>query len=190
MASSSRDTRRACTRGIAVLVVAALTAVAVQAETASDAAQSNTASHHWHRHHHGALRHFMHILKQLQLSAEQQTQVRSIFAASKSHFQTLAAGMRTNAEALAAMPPTDPGYPALLAAAKANAAARIQQMSDVKSQIFAVLTKAQQEQIPQIIAADKARWQQRHSNAQPAAAASGIVRLRRRGLRAVCCRGG
>ena len=99
----------------------------------------------------------MHVLKQLNLSAEQQTQIKSILAASKPQFQSLGAGMRSNAEAMAAMSPTDPGYPALLATAKANAAARIQQMSDVKAQIFAVLTQAQQEQIPQIIAADKAQ---------------------------------
>ena len=85
----------------------------------------------------------MHVLKQLNLSAEQQTQIRSILAASKPQFQSLGAGMRSNAEAMAAMSPTDPGYHALLAAAKASAAARIQQMSDVKAQVFAVLTPAQ-----------------------------------------------
>lgn len=170
MATSPSSMRRARTRNIAVLMVAGLTAVAVQAATTSDTAQSNTAGHYWHGHHHGPLRHYMHVLKQLQLSAEQQTQIRSIFDASRSQFHTLAAGGRNNAEALAAMPPTDPGYPALLASAKANAAARIQQMSDIKTQIFAVLTKAQQEQIPQLLAAEKARWQQRHPNAVPAAA--------------------
>jgi len=124
------------------------------------------------RHHHGPAGRFMHVLKQLNLTPEQQTQIKSIFATAKPQFQTLGASMRSNAEAIAAMSPTDSAYPALLATAKANAAARIQQMSDVKAQIFAVLTKVQQEQIPQIIAADKAKWQGHHQNSAPATSAS------------------
>jgi hypothetical protein len=45
-------------------------------------------------------------------------------------------------------------------------------MSAVKTQIYAVLTPAQIKEIPSIIAADKAKWQQRHQNSAPAAAAS------------------
>jgi Spy/CpxP family protein refolding chaperone len=172
MATSPRAVGRVPIRVIAVLMVAGLTAVAVQAATSSDAAQGNTAVHSWHGHHHGPVRHFMHVLQQLQLSAEQQTQIKSIFDASRSQFAALATGMHNNAEAMVAMPPTDPGYPALLAAAKANAAARIQQLSDVKTQIFAVLTKAQQEQIPQVLAAERVRWLQRHPDAAPAATAA------------------
>jgi Spy/CpxP family protein refolding chaperone len=155
---------------IAALAAVGLAAVAVYAATSSDTtSQEAPAGDYGHRHHHGAAGPFIHALRQLNLSAEQQTQIKSIFAASKPQFQSLGASMRSNAETMAAMSPTDPGYPALLATAKANAAARIQQMSDVKAQIFALLTKAQQEQIPQIIAADKARWQQRHQNSAPAA---------------------
>jgi periplasmic protein CpxP/Spy len=154
---------------VAALAVAALAAFAIHAAPSSDTSSQASGGDHWHRHHHGPAGRFMHVLKQLNLSAEQQTQIKSILAASKPQFRSLGAGMRSNAEAMAAMPPTDPGYPALLATAKANAAARIQQMSDVKAQIFAVLTPAQQEQIPRIIAADKAKWQQRHQNSAPAA---------------------
>ena len=70
---------------------------------------------------------------------------------------------------LLAAAPTDAGYPALLAAEKANAAKRIDQMSAIKTQIYAVLSAAQIKQIPQILAADKAKWQQRRENSAPAA---------------------
>jgi Spy/CpxP family protein refolding chaperone len=152
---------------IAALAAAGLAGVAVHAATASDTASQGYDEHRWHGHHHGPAGRFMHVLKQLNLSAEQKTQIKSIFEAAKPQFQALGANMRSNAEALAGMSPTDAGYPALLATAKTNAAARIQQMSDVKAQIYAVLTKAQQEQIPQILAADKAKWQQHHQNSAP-----------------------
>jgi protein CpxP len=156
---------------IAALLTAGLAAAAVQAATSNDTAASSDAGQHWHGHQHGPAGRFMHILKQLNLTPEQKTQVKSIFEAAKPQFKSLGANMRSNAEAMAGMAPTDSGYPALLATAKVNAAARIQQMSDVKAQVFAVLTKAQQEQIPQIIAADKAKWQQRHQNGAPATSA-------------------
>jgi Spy/CpxP family protein refolding chaperone len=114
----------------------------------------------------------MHVLKQLNLTPEQQTQIKSIFASAKSQFKELGQSIRSNHEALETSAPTDAGYPALLATEKANAAKRIEQMSAVKTQIYAVLTSAQIKQIPTIIAADKAKWQQSHQNSAPAATAS------------------
>jgi periplasmic protein CpxP/Spy len=168
MNTSNRATPRTRTIVIAALAAAGLIGVAVHAATSSDTTSQTGVAHGWHGHHHGPAGRFMHVLKQLNLSAEQKTQIKSIFETAKPQFQALGANMRSSAETLASMAPTDSGYPALLAAAKTNAAARIQQMSDVKAQIYAVLSKAQQEQIPQILAADKAKWQQRHQNsAQP-----------------------
>jgi Spy/CpxP family protein refolding chaperone len=154
---------------IAALAAAGLAGVAVHAATSSDST-TQTAAPQWH--HHGRGAHFMHVLKQLNLSAEQQTQIKSIFASAKSQFKELHESMRSNHEALEATAPTDAGYPALLATEKANAAKRIEQMSAVKTQIYAVLTPAQIKQIPAIIAADKAKWQQRRQESAPAAAAS------------------
>jgi Spy/CpxP family protein refolding chaperone len=114
----------------------------------------------------------MHVLKQLNLTPEQQTQIKGIVAASRTQFKELGSSMRSNHEALAAAAPTDAGYPTLLATEKANAAKRIEAMSAVKTQLYAVLTATQIKQIPQILAADKAKWQQRHSNSAPAAATS------------------
>jgi len=154
---------------IAALAAAGLAAVAVQAATSSDA--TPPAAHgHWH--HHGPGARFMHVLKQLNLSAEQKTQIKGILTAAKPQFQGLRESMRSNHEALAAAAPTDAGYPALLATEKANAAKRIEEMSAVKTQIYAVLSAEQIKQIPQIIAADKAKWQERRQNSAPQATAS------------------
>ena len=153
---------------IAALAAAGLAGVAVHAATSSDPA-TQTSALRWH--HHGPGAHFMHVLKQLNLTPEQQTQIKSIFASAKSQFKELGQSIRSNHEALETSAPTDAGYPALLATEKANAAKRIEQMSAVKTQIYAVLTPAQIKEIPSIIAADKAKWQQRHQNSAPAAAA-------------------
>jgi Spy/CpxP family protein refolding chaperone len=154
---------------IAALAAAGLAGVAVHAATTSDSTTQNSGQH-WH--HHGRGAHFMHVLKQLNLTPEQQTQIKSIFASAKSQFKELGQSIRSNHEALETSAPTDAGYPALLATEKANAAKRIEQMSAVKTQIYAVLTSAQIKQIPTIIAADKAKWQQSHQNSAPAATAS------------------
>ena len=170
MKSSSQTLYRIRAMAIATLAAAGIAGLAVHAATTSDAPPSAAGAHGWH--HHGAGAHFMHVLKQLNLSPEQQTQVKSIFAAAKPQFQELRASTRANHEALMTAAPTDAGYPALLATAKANAARRIDQMSAVKTQIYAILTPAQIKQIPQIVAADKAHWQQRQQNPAPAASAA------------------
>jgi Spy/CpxP family protein refolding chaperone len=171
MNTPSRALNRTRTIVIAALAAAGLAGVAVHAATASDTAPAAAEGHHWHGHH-GPGGRFMHVLKQLNLSPEQQTQIKGIFATSRTQFKELGSSMRSNHEALAAAAPTDAGYPALLATEKANAAKRIEAMSAVKTQIYAVLTATQIKQIPQILAADKAKWQQRHSNPAPAAATS------------------
>jgi Spy/CpxP family protein refolding chaperone len=155
---------------IAAIAAAGLAALAVNAATSTDATTPAAPSGHWH--HHGPAGHFMHVLKQLNLSAEQQTQIKSIFASAKPQFQALRQSMRSNHEALAASTPNDSNYPTLLATEKANAGKLIDQMSAVKTQIYAILTPEQIKQIPQIMAADKAKWQQRHSSAAAPATSS------------------
>ena len=66
-------------------------------------------------------------------------------------------------ESLATTAPTDPDYPRVVAAAQANAASRIQLRSAIWSQIYAVLTPAQQAQIPGLVAAEKANWEKRRA---------------------------
>ena len=169
MNTPSQPMNRTRTLVIAALAAAGLAAVAVQAATSSDATPP-AAYGHWH--HHGPGARFMHVLQQLNLSAEQKTQIKGIFAAAKPQFQELRESMHSNHDALAAAAPTDEGYPALIATAKANAAKRIDAMNAVKTQIYAVLSAEQIKQIPQIIAADQAKWQQRRHHSAPASTAS------------------
>jgi Spy/CpxP family protein refolding chaperone len=117
----------------------------------------------WHGHHGGAGMEFMHVLKQLNLSPEQKTQVKSIMESARPQFQALGDSMRQNHEAMLSTAPTDASYPALLQKAKENAAARIDQMHAVHQQIYSVLTPEQQAKIPSIVAADKAKWQANHA---------------------------
>jgi Spy/CpxP family protein refolding chaperone len=170
MNMSSRAINRSRAILIAAIAVVGLAAVAVNAATSTDTTTTPAHSGHWH--HHGPGAHFMHVLKQLNLSAEQQTQIKSIFAAAKPQFKSLRESMRSNHEALLAATPSDADYPSLLATEKANAGKLIDQMSGVKTQIYAILTPTQIKQIPQIIAADKAKWQQRKQNAAPTSAPS------------------
>src|ERR1700683_1245945 len=84
---------------IAALAAAGLAGVAVHAATSSDPTTS-TSGAHWR--HHGPGAHFMHVLKQLNLTPQQQTQIKSIFASAKSQFKELGESMRSNREALEA----------------------------------------------------------------------------------------
>ena len=120
-----------------------------------------------HGHHHGGP--FMHVLKQLNLTAGQQTQLKSIWAQARTQHQSLHESMRANHESLMAADPSDANYPALLATEKANAAARVQMMSDIKSQVYAVLTPEQRAQIPALLASEQsaraakfAQWHGQH----------------------------
>lgn len=128
------------------------------------------AGHQWHGGHRHHRSEFRHVLGQLNLTPEQQTQIKSIVTQARTGSSAHHVSARANRDALLAMSPNDPAYPALLAAEKANAAARIQTASDLKTQIYAVLTPDQQSRIPTIIAADRAAresriaaWRSQHS---------------------------
>ncbi len=150
----------------------AFAAAPVFAADAPDAASNSapSANHQWqggHRHHGGE---FHRVLSQLNLTAEQKTQIKSIVTQARTDSSTRHTSARANRDTLLATSPNDPGYPALLAAEKANAAARVQTASDLKTQIYAVLTPEQQSRIPTIIAGDRAAreariaaWRSQHS---------------------------
>jgi protein CpxP len=99
-----------------------------------------------------------HALRELNLSPDQQTQVKAIYAAAKGQMQAQRTQARANRQALRAASPNDPGYPALLATVKADAAAGIQLASDLRTQVYAVLTPEQQARIPALQAAARSRW--------------------------------
>ncbi len=103
-----------------------------------------------------------HLLHQLDLTADQKAQVAAIFAGEKAQFDRLRASARATRQALATTAPTDPGYPALVQTAQTDASAHIALSTQVWSQIYqTVLTKAQQQQIPGLVAAAQAAHQAR-----------------------------
>ena len=135
------------------------------AQATTGAATAAPSGHHWRHRQFGP----MHVLHKLNLTAEQETQIKSIIEQARAQAKTEMESEHANHESLASTAPTDANYPALLAAAKTNAANRVQRMSEVWEQAYAVLTPAQKAQIPAILAAEKqqmearkAAWQASH----------------------------
>ena len=155
---------------LATTVAASALVEAANVDSATDAASPQ----HWSRTAAHARAPFRSALSRLDLSAEQKSQIQSIFQQARPQFESLMAEVRNNRAALEATAPSDSNYATLLNAAKANADARVQLQSDMHSQIFAVLTPAQQAQLPQLLAAERsaraaqrADWKARHGAAQP-----------------------
>jgi len=113
--------------------------------------------------HHGG-HHGMMELRKLKLSDAQKASIKQImkssFEQNKSQFQAV----RQQRQAFEAMKPTDPGYQAAASAlAQAEGAAttaRVQQVANVRAQIYNVLTPAQQSQLATMKAQQQARRQQ------------------------------
>ncbi|MEW9572636.1 Spy/CpxP family protein refolding chaperone [Rhodanobacter sp. Si-c] len=126
------------------------------------AAQGAPGPHGGWGHHGGA--HGMMALHKLNLSDAQKASIKQImkssFTQNKSQFQAV----RQQRQAFQAMSPTDPGYQAAAASlAQAEGAAttaRVQQMANVRAQIYNVLTPAQQSQLASMKAQQQARKQQ------------------------------
>ncbi|MBD8871861.1 Spy/CpxP family protein refolding chaperone [Rhodanobacter sp. DHB23] len=127
--------------------------------------------------HHGG-HHGMMALHGLNLTDAQKASIKQImkssFAQNKGQFQAL----RQQKQAFEAMTPTDPGYQSAAAAlAQAEGAAttaRVQQMANVRAQIYNVLTPAQQSQLAAQKAKAQARRQQwQQFRAQQKAAGNG-----------------
>jgi Spy/CpxP family protein refolding chaperone len=98
------------------------------------------------------------MYSQLGLSAEQQASIKAIMTAAKPTMKSQHEQMRANHQKLEQTLPTDPSYAGVVAeVAQANAtlaSQRTTQMAELRSQIYAVLTPAQQTQL----AALKAQW--------------------------------
>jgi Spy/CpxP family protein refolding chaperone len=103
----------------------------------------------------GPDRGFHRMLEQLDLTADQKTQVDAIFDQAKPQLQAAHESGRANRDQLEVMPPTDPAYPGLLASAKSNAAEQIQLKSDLWTRVYAKLTPDQRARIPGIVAAER-----------------------------------
>ena len=129
--------------------------------------------HHHHHHHHWNRGHEEHgwgdgpqggqgLLRsfhELDLSAAQQQQLHSILSKAREQFATRQPGGAPDMMALAN--PGDPNYAAAVQAAKKRAADRIQRDSDLKLQLYNVLTPDQKTQWSKLVANWKARMTQR-----------------------------
>jgi Spy/CpxP family protein refolding chaperone len=161
----------------ALCIATSLAAVGVYAATtASTAPPPGEAGWH-HGHHHHGLGPMGFVLHQLNLTADQKARVKGVFNDEKSQFEALRTSSKSNREALATTPPTDAGYPALIQTAQTNAATRIKLESEAWAAVYQnVLSKAQQDAIPGIVAAAQASrqermeaWKSQHAQAAGAA---------------------
>jgi len=149
----------------ALFLTAALGGVAV-ASAATEPTAPNDAPmrHRGHDGPGGPEGGFHRVLDQLDLTAEQKTQIRAIFDQAKPKLKAAHESGRASRDQLEVMPPTDPAYPGLLASAKSNAAEQIQLMSDLWTQVYAKLTPDQRARIPGIVTAQRearrAKWQE------------------------------
>lgn len=144
-----------------LLVLAGAVSSMSYAQTSADAAApSNPAAASQAPHAHHAWRRgrgFSGVLRQLELTDAQKAQVKAIFERERPRLQTLMQTSRGNRTRLLGTSPNDPNYPVLLADAKANASARIQLASDIRADIYGVLTPDQQAKIPALLAARAAK---------------------------------
>jgi Spy/CpxP family protein refolding chaperone len=164
----------------ALCLATSLAGVAVYAATTAPTTGTPaeaTGGPRWRGHHHHAFMGF--VLHKLNLSDAQKTQIKAIFAGEKSQFEALRASVEANREALETTAPSSPDYPSLVQKAQENAAQRIKLESETWAQIHgSVLTKAQQDSIPGIVAAAReqreakmAAWKAEHPQpSEPATA--------------------
>jgi hypothetical protein len=134
-------------------------AVAAPGAAAPGAAAPSSDGPRWHRGH-GELAGMGFVLHKLSLLPAQKAAIKTIFADQKSQLEALHKSAQANRLALASTPPTASNYAELVQTAQNNAAARITLASQIWSDIYQhVLTQAQQQEIPGIVAAAQAARQ-------------------------------
>ena len=132
-------------------------------------------AHGWH-HHRGP----WHLLGKLNLSAAQQQQIKEIMATAHPQMQSLREQMHANSLKLQQTKPTDPNYGSIASQTSQThgslAAQALLQRSEVRAQVFKVLTPAQQTQFAaleaQMQAHKRGAWGGKHGTDDGAAAAT------------------
>ena len=111
---------------------------------------------------------------QLGLSAEQRQSIKGVFDAARPQMQAMRDSMRTSAEKLRGTQPDDPNYATVVAQVSQSAAELASKMvtesSQVRSQVYGLLTKEQKAKLPQIQAQMRDQARQRFQRHQPPAA--------------------
>lgn len=136
---------------------------AMAATTATPAAEGHAAVSPRHFHHSEMMENmsFIHAIHQLNLTPEQRTTIQGYLDTARQQAKENAAS-RVDMSVLAN--PGDPNYAAAVAAAKSNAANRIQAMSDLDVQVYGVLTSEQKSKLPQELADMSAKRAQHHTD--------------------------
>jgi Spy/CpxP family protein refolding chaperone len=100
---------------------------------------------------------FMQVLHRLELSDAQKQQVHQIMGTAREQWRARPA--QAAADLVALGNPGDPGHAAAVQAAQARAAQRIAQLDQLETQVYAVLTPAQQAKLPEALKALQARME-------------------------------
>jgi protein CpxP len=170
--------------GLLVLAVASIGSAAGVAYAQTAAAPTTTTTttapahggHKWHGHHGGGFLVGMtlHATKQLNLTADQQASIKTILSTARTQAKAAHAAGQSPVDMTVLANPGDPNYATALQSAKSLAATRIQNESELQSQIYNVLTAAQKAQLPAVLATMKAQaqqrravWEQRHGAGTP-----------------------
>ena len=150
----------------ASLLASGAVLAAAGAISAVDAADSPAApppppppgAHGWH-HHHGP----WHLLGKLGLSEAQKTQIKGIMTAARPQMQSLHAQMQANRQKLEQTQPTDANYANIASQVSQThgslSAQMLTQQAEIRSQVFKVLTPAQQTQLATLEAQMRSRRQ-------------------------------
>jgi Spy/CpxP family protein refolding chaperone len=164
---------------LAALVGVTGAAIAAQADTASTASTASTATapatttpkaRHWGHGRGGLLvGALLRATHQLNLTAAQQSSIKSILASARSARSSSA----QNAPDITVLGnPGHPDYATAVQSAKSLASTRLDRQSALATQIYDVLTTEQKTQLPNVLAAMKAKaaqrraaWQQLHNTA-------------------------
>jgi periplasmic protein CpxP/Spy len=134
----------------------AATSSAVTTDTATSAPAQPGSRYFGHS---GPQGPFLHIVHQLDLTSDQQQNIRNLLDNAR---QQRRAQMSSGHEDFAALlNPGDPNHAMALQTAESNAVNRIRERADLEQQIYALLTPAQQAKLPTILAEMQARMRQR-----------------------------
>jgi Spy/CpxP family protein refolding chaperone len=119
--------------------------------------------------------HALMFMHGLQLTDAQQQQIHTILSnARRNTMQSMhAGGPAAQSERLALMNPGDPGFAAAVQTAKQRAAERIQHISDLRQQLYHVLTPEQKSEVQKRVAAWKARLTEHDDGAKGPPAPAG-----------------
>jgi Spy/CpxP family protein refolding chaperone len=134
---------------------------AVMGQTSGSSSSGGAVAGQWHHHGHGMMvgGGLLRAVHQLNLTPAQQQSVHTILTAARSQFQAeRKAGGGPDIVVLSN--PGDPNYSNAMQDLQARMANRIQEQSQTQQAIYKVLTPEQQQQLPQILAAMKAKMSQ------------------------------